>query len=61
MNNKDLRALLNEFDDNLPVYLDTPTAIELTREHIQVDELFRHRDKGGNIPALFISFPGTNT
>lgn len=59
LTNKELRALLNEFDDDLLVYIDCFPAIALTRELIQVDEL-RHGppENRQQTPALFISFLG---
>ena len=35
MNNKELRALLNELPDDLPVYIGVDfKAVEITREHV---------------------------
>lgn len=56
MTNKELRALLNEFPDDLPVYIESQiygNAIALDRRCLQQDELISTKNST-RIPALFI-------
>lgn len=57
LTNKELRALLNEFDDDLPVYIDCWPAVAVTRERINAGGLVcGPKDARTVEPALFFSF-----